>query len=164
VERVRPITGGTLVIAGDGPETGRLRAMAGQSVTFTGRVSEEEKHRLLSAAWILVHPAMIEGWGIVVAEAALRSTPAIGFAVPGLKDSVLHGQTGLLVGTDSEFAAHGWPSRRTSRRHAMGRAARDRAVGLQWSAAVDGFADVAVEAIARAGRPRKGVTRSRASR
>jgi glycosyltransferase involved in cell wall biosynthesis len=164
-ERVRPITGGTLVIAGDGPEIGRLRAMAGQSVTFTGRVSEEEKHRLLSAAWILVHPAMIEGWGIVVTEAALRSTPAIGFAVPGLKDSVLHGQTGLLVGTDSEFAS-AWVSLAQDRqtRHAMGRAARDRAVGLQWSAAVDGFADVAVEAIARAGRPRKGVTRSRASR
>ncbi|HEY5019213.1 MAG TPA: hypothetical protein VII59_20785 [Streptosporangiaceae bacterium] len=32
--------------------------------------------------------------GIVVAEAAVRGTPAIGFRVPGLRDSVLDGQTG----------------------------------------------------------------------
>ena len=89
--RVRPVTGGTLVIAGDGPERQRLEAMAGPGVVFAGRVSEEEKHKLLCAAWLLLHPALIEGWGIVIAEAAIRGTPAVGFNVPGLRDSVVGG-------------------------------------------------------------------------
>ncbi len=93
-ERVRHVVGGKLVIAGDGPERSRLEAMAGPGVVFTGRVSEEEKHRLLCSAWLLLHPALIEGWGIVITEAAIRGTPAIGFDVPGLRDSVVNGQTG----------------------------------------------------------------------
>ena len=152
-ERVRPVVGGRLVIAGDGPERDRLEALAGPGVTFTGRVSEEEKHRLLCAAWMLLHPAMIEGWAIVVAEAAVRGTPAIGFSVPGLRDSVIHGETGLLVRNEGEFAS-AWASLAIDQRtrEALGRAARDRALRLHWSAAVDGFAQVADEAIARAGR------------
>ncbi len=149
-DRVRHVVGGRLVIAGDGPERDRLKALAGPDVTFTGRVSEEEKHRLLSAAWLLLHPASIEGWGIVVAEAAVRGTPAIGFSVPGLRDSVVHNETGLLVGTEGEFAS-AWAALAIDdrRRLAMGRAARDRALRLHWSAAVDGFSAVADEALRR---------------
>jgi glycosyltransferase involved in cell wall biosynthesis len=150
-ERVRQVTGGRLVIAGDGPERERLRAMAGPGVEFTGRVSEGEKHRLLSAAWLLLHPASIEGWGIVVTEAAARGTPAIGFDVPGLRDSVVHEQTGVLVRTEGEFAS-AWASLAIDerRRYVMGRGAHDRALQLHWSAAVDGFAQVADEALGRA--------------
>lgn len=149
-ERVRHVTGGKLVIAGDGPHRDRLAALAGPDVTFTGRVSEEEKHRLLSSAWLLLHPASIEGWGIVVAEAAVRGTPAIGFSVPGLRDSVRHNETGLLVRTEGEFAS-AWAALAIDhrRREAMGEAARDRALQLHWSAAVDGFSAAADEAIAR---------------
>ena len=150
-ERVRHVVGGRLVIAGDGPERGRLEALAGEDVTFTGRVSEEEKHRLLSAAWLLLHPASIEGWGIVVAEAAVRGTPAIGFSVPGLRDSVVPNETGLLVRTEGEFAS-AWAALAIDerRRLAMGKAARARALQLHWSAAVDGFSAVADEAVKRA--------------
>jgi glycosyltransferase involved in cell wall biosynthesis len=150
-DRVRPVTGGRLLIVGSGPERARLEGRAGPGVEFTGRVSEEEKHRLLCAAWLLLHPAMIEGWGIVVAEAAVRGTPAIGFRVPGLRDSVIDGQTGRLVGTESEFAS-AWASLSIDgrTRDALGQAARQRALLLHWSAAVDGFAKVADEAIARA--------------
>jgi glycosyltransferase involved in cell wall biosynthesis len=150
-ERVRQVVGGTLVIAGDGPERPRLQAMAGQGVVFTGRVSEEDKHRLLCSAWLLLHPALIEGWGIVIAEAAIRGTPAIGFDVPGLRDSVVSGQTGVLVKNEGQFAS-AWASLALDRRRAeaMGTAAGERAERLHWSAAVDGFAEVADEALARA--------------
>jgi len=149
-ERVRPVVGGRLLIAGDGPERDRLEALAGPDVIFAGRVSEEEKHRLLCAAWMLLHPAMIEGWGIVVAEAAIRGTPAIGFSVPGLRDSVVDGETGLLVGNEGQFAS-AWASLAIDHqtREGLGRAARERALRLHWSAAVDGFARVADEATAR---------------
>jgi glycosyltransferase involved in cell wall biosynthesis len=113
-------------------------------------VSEEEKHQLLCSAWMLLHPALIEGWGIVIAEAAIRGTPAIGFDVPGVRDSVVGGQTGLLVSNEGQFAS-AWASLALDHRtrEALGQAARERALRLHWSAAVDGFADVADEAIAR---------------
>jgi glycosyltransferase involved in cell wall biosynthesis len=151
-ERVRLVVGGRLVIVGDGPERARIQALAGPDVVVTGRVSEEEKHRLLCSAWMLLHPAMIEGWGIVIAEAAIRGTPAIGFNVPGLRDSVVHGETGLLVRNEGQFAS-AWASLALDRhsREALGRAARERALRLHWSAAVEGFAAVSDEAIARAG-------------
>ena len=153
-DRVRHVVGGQLVIAGDGPERPRLEAMAGPGVVFTGRVSEQEKHRLLCSAWLLMHPALIEGWGIVVVEAAIRGTPAVAFDVPGLRDSVVHGQTGMLVQTEGQFAST-WASLAISqqRREQLGRAARTRALRLHWSDAVEGFAGVAEEAIKRGMRP-----------
>jgi glycosyltransferase involved in cell wall biosynthesis len=149
--RVRRVVGGTLVIAGDGPERARIEALAGPDVIVTGRVSEQEKHRLLCAAWLLVHPALIEGWGIVVAEAAIRGTPAVGFDVPGLRDSVVNGRTGVLVGTEGEFAS-AWASLALNHhaRAAMGTAAREHAERLHWSLAVEGFARVAADALDRA--------------
>lgn len=152
-ERVRQVTGGTLVIAGDGPERPRLEAMAVPGVIFTGRVSEQEKHHLLCSAWLLLHPALIEGWGIVITEAAIRGTPAIGFDVPGLRDSVVHRQTGLLVANEGQFAS-AWASLAFDHetRATMGEAARERAERLHWSAAVEGFGVVVDEALARAGR------------
>jgi glycosyltransferase involved in cell wall biosynthesis len=153
-DRVRHVTGGRLVIAGDGPERSRLEALAGPGVEFTGRVSEQEKHRLLCSAWLLMHPALIEGWGIVVAEAAIRGTPAVAFDVPGLRDSVVHGETGMLTRTEGQFAS-AWASLAIDgrRREELGRAARTRALRLHWSAAVEGFAKVADEAIARGSHP-----------
>ena len=150
-ERVRDVIGGTLIIAGDGPERRRLESMAGQDVIFAGRVSEQEKHRLLCSAWMLLHPALMEGWGIVIAEAAIRGTPAIGFDVPGLRDSVLNGQTGMLVKNEGQFAS-AWASLAFDQktRDAMGEAARERAELQHWSSAIEGFAQVADEAMARA--------------
>ena len=153
--RVRPIVGGTLVIAGDGPERARIEAMAGPGVVIKGRVSEEEKHRLMCSAWLLLHPALIEGWGIVVAEAAIRGTPAVGFDVPGLRDSVANGETGRLVGSEGEFAS-AWASLTLNHqvREAMGAAARERAERLHWSLAVEGFAKTADEALTLAAQAR----------
>ena len=121
-ERVRPVTGGRLLIVGDGPERERLQALAGPGVEFTGHVSEAEKHRLLCAAWLLLHPSAIEGWGLVVTEAATRETPTVAFDVPGLRDSVVDGETGVLAQGESSFAA-AWCTLALSgrRREAMGK-------------------------------------------
>ncbi|MGW8974193.1 glycosyltransferase family 4 protein [Streptomyces platensis] len=146
-ERVRPVTGGRLVIVGDGPERARLAAMAGPGVTFTGHVSEERKHQLLCSAWLLLHPSLVEGWGLVVMEAAARRTPAVGFDIPGLRDSVEDGTTGLLARGESAFAAH-WCTLALSarRRDALGRAAERRAARFRWSHTVQNFRAVAAEA------------------
>lgn len=150
-ERVRPVTGGRLVVVGDGPERARLEATAGPAVTFTGHVSEAEKHRLLCQAWLLLHPSLVEGWGLVVTEAAVRGTPAVGFDIPGLRDSIDDGHTGLLARGESSFAAH-WCSVALSprRRDALGHAARVRAQRLSWEHTVRSFRAVAAEAYRRA--------------
>ncbi|MFD5397945.1 glycosyltransferase family 4 protein [Streptomyces sp. NPDC127097] len=146
-ERVRPVTGGRLVIVGDGPERARLAALAGPGVTFTGHVSEERKHQLLCSAWLLLHPSLVEGWGLVVMEAAARRTPAVGFDIPGLRDSVEDGTTGLLARGESAFAAH-WCTLALSarRRDTLGRAAERRAARFRWSNTVRSFRAVAAEA------------------
>ncbi|MCW7943500.1 glycosyl transferase [Streptomyces hygroscopicus] len=147
-ERVRPVTGGRLVIVGDGPEHERLEQLAGPGVRFTGHVSEAEKHRLLCAAWILLHPSAIEGWGLVVTEAAVRETPAIAFDVPGLRDSVVDGETGVLARGESSFAA-AWCTLALSneRRRLMGEAARKHASRYRWDRTVRRFRAVAAEAV-----------------
>ncbi|MFP1629470.1 glycosyltransferase family 4 protein [Streptomyces sp. 5K101] len=151
-ERVRPVTGGRLVIVGDGPERQRLERLAGPSVEFTGHVTEDEKHRLLCASWLLLHPAAVEGWGLVVTEAGARGTPALGFDVPGLRDSVDNGVTGVLVGGESSFAA-AWCALALDddRREGMGKAAAEHATAFHWSSTVRRFATVAAEAVERAG-------------
>ncbi|MZG19364.1 glycosyltransferase [Streptomyces sp. SID5914] len=151
-ERVRPVTGGRLVIVGDGPERQRLESMAGLGVVFTGRVTEAEKHRLLCQAWLLLHPSAVEGWGLVVTEAAIRGTPSVGFDIPGLRDSVRDGVTGVLASGASAFAA-AWCALALGdeRRDRMGRAALLRAAGFTWHNTVRRFQAVAAEAYERFG-------------
>ncbi|MCP3754618.1 glycosyltransferase family 4 protein [Streptomyces sp. TBY4] len=162
-ERVRPITGGKLVIVGDGPERDRLEAQAGPDVIFAGRVDEAEKHRLLCRSWLLLHPSSLEGWGLVVTEAAIRGTPAVGFEIPGLRDSVVHGRTGLLARAESGFAA-AWCALALSaeRRSAMGAAARHRAEQFTWEHSVDRFQAAAAEAVALHSSGRTGAGRTTA--
>lgn len=149
-EHVRRRVGGRLLIAGSGPEEERLRPLAGQGVEFLGQVSDADKHRLLSEAWVLLHAAMLEGWGLVVMEAAAARTPAVGFDVKGVSESVVHGETGLLAGSQDEFIAH-WLALAENEllRHAMGRRAAERAEGFSWSATAQAFVPVAEEALAR---------------
>lgn len=72
-----------------------------EHVTFTGQVSEAEKHRLLAQSWLLAFPSVKEGWGLVVVEAGVHGTPAVAFRdAGGLRDSIKDGETGLLCEPD----------------------------------------------------------------
>ena len=67
-----------------------------ENTTFFGFVSEEDKIKLLSRSWAMVNTSMKEGWGITNIEANACGTPVISANVPGLKDSVKNGVSGLL--------------------------------------------------------------------
>lgn len=91
-----------LYIAGEGESLAELKAQAKKlritdSVKFLGKVKNSEKTKLLAQSWVFVHPSMIEGWSITVIEANASVTPVIASNVAGLKDSVIHNKTGLLV-------------------------------------------------------------------
>ncbi|MBM3659800.1 MAG: glycosyltransferase family 4 protein [Actinobacteria bacterium] len=153
---VRARTGGTLVIAGDGPELERLRALGGEGVEFTGYVTEERKAQELGAAWVLVHPAHHEGWGTVVMEAAAAGVPTVGFDVEGVRDSVDPGVTGVLAADEAAFA-EAWATIGTDHalRTRMSDAARARAATFTWPRALDEMEVVIDRVLARA----KGVGR-----
>ena len=72
-----------------------------------GFVTESKKNELLSRAFILIHPSRREGWGINIIEANYLGTPAVGYSVAGLTDSIVHNKTGLLVEPDARSLANG---------------------------------------------------------
>ena len=91
-----------LSIAGSGDVEEELKKMVEElnlsnHVEFYGYVNEEKKKDLLQSAWVFVTPSQKEGWGLTVIEANACGTPAIAYDVPGLKDSIRNGETGLLV-------------------------------------------------------------------
>jgi glycosyltransferase involved in cell wall biosynthesis len=86
-----------LWIAGDGYMRRDLESISGQDCSFFGRVSEKTKINLFDRAWLIVHPSILEGFGLVVIEANARSTPAVAYDVPGLRTSIRNGETGLLA-------------------------------------------------------------------
>lgn len=96
-----------LVIAGDGPLRPDLERQArGLPVAFTGRVSGRDKWRLLDAADALLFPSVLEGFGIVAAEALVRGVPVVGERGTAVEEIVRDGETGgLATGGEREWAA-----------------------------------------------------------
>lgn len=149
-QQVRPITGGHLVIAGDGPERAALQARGDRGVEFVGRVGEAAKRELLASSWCLVHAARREGWGLVVMEAAAQGTPSLAYDVMGLRDSIVDGVTGVRAEDDEMFVKE-WLRLAHDQvwRHRLGAAARTRAETYTWDRTVDAFlaaADLALGA------------------
>lgn len=91
-----------LLIAGEGDDSARLKAIArkldvSERIIFTGHVQEEEKVRILRGARFIVNTSPKEGWGLTNIEAQACGTPVVASDSPGLRESVRHGETGLLV-------------------------------------------------------------------
>jgi phosphatidyl-myo-inositol dimannoside synthase len=95
------------IVAGEGPEQAAIEhaaAAAGVSdrVRLLGRVGDRERETLLCGADIFVQPNVpvagdMEGFGLVVVEAAVRGTVTVASALEGITDAVVDGETGILV-------------------------------------------------------------------
>jgi glycosyltransferase involved in cell wall biosynthesis len=79
------------------------KRFSGKDVIFYGHVENNVKNDLLAKAHLVLVPAVREGWGLVVTESNAMGTPAIGYNVPGLKDSIRDGETGILVKENSPY-------------------------------------------------------------
>jgi glycosyltransferase involved in cell wall biosynthesis len=95
----------TMEIAGTGdyraPLEGLVKSLGLTSrVKFLGFISEEEKVHLLRRAWASTLASPKEGWGISNLEAAACGTPVIAANSPGIRESVIDGETGFLVPPD----------------------------------------------------------------
>lgn len=139
LELLPAIPGATLDIVGDGShrraieDQVRARGLTDR-VRLHGFVDEPTKLRMLQQAWINLTASSAEGWCLAVTEAAACATPTVALAVGGLRESVEHGETGLLAADVEGLIGH---VRRLTAdpalRDRMGRAARARASGLRWA-------------------------------
>lgn len=90
-------------ILGDGPVRPALEARVrqrgiGDRVVFHGRVKRRVAQTMLSRAWVQVVPSLWpEPFGLVVAEALMRGTPAIVTDQGAPPEIVQHGRTGWTV-------------------------------------------------------------------
>ena len=84
-----------LIVAGDGPELGRLRDRAGSSVRFLGAVEADALPRLYARARFFVLPGE-EDFGIAPVEAQAAGRPVLALGRGGALETVVGGQTGVF--------------------------------------------------------------------
>ncbi|MFI5251583.1 MAG: glycosyltransferase family 4 protein [Bacteroidota bacterium] len=90
-----------LIVVGEGDHRKALEQLAAElkidkKVQFTGFVDEQTKVGYLQEVWFAVNTSSKEGWGLTVIEANACGTTVIASDVPGLRDAVKDGETGLL--------------------------------------------------------------------
>jgi len=139
-----------LAIVGQGPERAKLECLAWSlglagRVRFYGYLEKSLRNNLLARAWLTVCPSAFEGYGVVCVEANSWGLPVVAANVPGLRDSVRDGATGVLV-------PHGDSARLATeissliddpvRREAMGLAGRSWAASHDWQQSAERFLEV----------------------
>lgn len=84
-----------LTVIGDGPDHRRLRKLAGKSVTFLGKVSDDVLEEELAHTEAFLFP-QIEDFGVIAVEAQAAGTPVIAYKAGGPLDYVVPGKTGMF--------------------------------------------------------------------
>ncbi|WP_445475524.1 glycosyltransferase family 4 protein [Methanococcoides methylutens] len=101
----KSIPNAKLWMVGDGAMRQELEKNKIDGVTFFGYVAAEKKYELMSRAHAILVPGVREGWGLIVTEANAMGTPAIGYNIHGLRDSIRDSETGLLCDPDPQSMA-----------------------------------------------------------
>lgn len=160
--------GGTrvkMIVAGKGDARPALEDTARRlgiedSVHFAGFVPDEQKRELLSRSWVHALTSPKEGWGITSIEASACGTPTVASNSPGLRETVRHGETGLLVphGDVDALAEALGRTLQPRTRDRMGRAARAMAERYTWDGVADAFEELLFSVVAARGhRPGPGL-------
>ena len=102
------LSGATLLLAGDGPLEGELRALAGElnvDARFLGR--REDMPDLMNAADGFAMSSLIEGLPVALLEALASGLPVVTTNAGGAQEAVVEGETGFVtpVGDVSALAA-----------------------------------------------------------
>jgi phosphatidyl-myo-inositol dimannoside synthase len=125
------------------------------SIEFTGSLDDRGRERWLRRASVFAMPSRVpaagggEGFGIVYLEAGARSLPVVAGAEGGALDSVVDGETGLLVDPRDHVAvADAIVSLLLdpARARAMGTAGAKRAQGFTWDRMAAGIEELLLEA------------------
>ncbi|HEX6400518.1 MAG TPA: glycosyltransferase family 4 protein [Actinomycetota bacterium] len=159
---LRRAPGAVLVIVGGGPREAALRRLAESaptgSVVFAGEVSEDVLPRYYALGDVFAMPCRtrlggmeVEGWGNVFLEAAACGRPVVVGDSGGARETLVHGETGLLVdGRDEPAVADAVASFLEDPAYArrMGKAGRARVEGHHtWRGAAERLAGWLREAV-----------------
>jgi glycosyltransferase involved in cell wall biosynthesis len=87
--------GEKLKIFGTGPELKYLKKIAKPNIEFLGKITEEEKIKLLAKAKAFIHP-QLEDFGITPIESMAAGRPVIAYGHGGATETILHGETGIF--------------------------------------------------------------------
>jgi glycosyltransferase involved in cell wall biosynthesis len=101
-----------LDLIGSGSEHDRLAALAGElglgdAVRLLGAVGSDERDAILREADAVIGTSVREGWGLTVTEGAVLGTPAVVYDIPGFRDSVVDGRTGIVTKPTPDGLADG---------------------------------------------------------
>jgi len=129
-----------LVIVGDGTYRPEMEAALGSDAFFTGTLLADELATAFASADVFVFPSTTDTFGCVVLEAMASGLPVVVTDGGGAKESVRDGETGFVAraGDAADFASK--VARLASApgtRRAMGRRARDAALGASWANAFE---------------------------
>ncbi|HEV7822757.1 MAG TPA: glycosyltransferase, partial [Burkholderiales bacterium] len=151
------------------PEIGRLRSIARElnvadCVHFTGQRPRKDLRSFYAACDVFVTTPWYEPFGITPLEAMACARPVIGSAVGGIRSTVVHDKTGLLVPPKDPLAlAAGLHqlAANSRRREALGTAGLVRARKLYTWANVVRALEAAYVDVVRANSPRTAASRAR---
>jgi glycosyltransferase involved in cell wall biosynthesis/predicted metal-dependent phosphoesterase TrpH len=104
--RAREVVPGLrLVLAGGGPEEGRVRSLLGDAATFSGWLEGGELARAYAGADIFLFPSATDTFGQVVLEAQASGVPVIALARGGPLSLIEDRVSGLLCEPNAEDVA-----------------------------------------------------------
>jgi glycosyltransferase involved in cell wall biosynthesis len=95
--------GRTIRVVGTGPDRERLEARFDGRARFLGRVTDDELAELYGRSAALVVPN-VEEFGIAAVEAQAAGRPVVGINAGGVRETVVDGQTGILVPPGDRWA------------------------------------------------------------
>jgi glycosyltransferase involved in cell wall biosynthesis len=88
--------GVSLAVVGDGPERQALEALTGDGVELLGWRTDEEIRTLYRTSMATILPGEVD-FGIVPVEAQACGRPVVALGRGGALDTVIDGETGVLV-------------------------------------------------------------------
>ncbi|NTW62040.1 glycosyltransferase family 4 protein [Candidatus Saccharibacteria bacterium] len=96
-----------LLIVGDGTDKANLHDLAKKlgienAVTFTGRITDEEKEELYKLGSVLCMPSPVELQSIVMLEAMASGQPVVAVDAGPLKELCQNGRNGFLCDVDND--------------------------------------------------------------
>jgi len=145
------------LVVGEGYERARLEQLrrdlgAEDWLDMPGKLSDDELIDAYRRAWVLVSASLREGWGMTVTEAGACGTPAVATRIPGHRDAVSDGHSGILVDEPSAIApAVSDLINDRERRRRLSQGALAHAARFSWEATASGTLQALVDQAARRG-------------
>ena len=95
-----------VAVVGQGPQLGRLKKLsAGKRVKFFGYLPSRKKVlKIMASSKIFCLPSAVEGFGIVVIEAAAVGVPYVARNIPAISEVTKNGLGGLLFSRNKDIA------------------------------------------------------------